>query len=137
MKTTYYLGIDPGVNTGVALWNRVERKLVLVKTMKIHKAFDFLREFPHGTDITVRFEDARLRSWFGKAGREQLQGAGSIKRDCGIWEDFLTDNNIPFQVVAPKNNRTKLPPEKFSRMTGFTGKTSEHGRDAAMLVFGI
>lgn len=87
--------------------------------------------------ISVRFEDARQRRWYGKAGKEQLQGAGSIKRDCTIWEDFLKDYGIPFQAIAPRHNRTKLNKLKFAAITGYKGQSSEHARDAAMLVFGL
>ena len=31
---------------------------------------------------------------------------------------------------------TKLSAEQFRRITGWTEQTNEHGRDAAMLVFG-
>jgi hypothetical protein len=102
----------------------------------------FIPTFHFGTStfkekIFVRFEDARLRKWFGNAGREKLQGAGSIKRDCVIWNDFLTRKQIPFEAVAPKNNKTKLSSKAFKEITKYEGKTSEHSRDAAMLVFGI
>jgi len=31
---------------------------------------------------------------------------------------------------------TKLTADQFKRITGWHGRTNEHGRDAAMLVFG-
>ena len=131
------IGIDVGVNTGVALYDCENKKLVFVSTMKIHQAMaNVILQYTQSKDILVRFEDARLRKWFGNAGREQLQGAGSIKRDSLIWEDFLTDFNIPFEAVAPKNNLTKMTAEYFKKLTGYTKRTSEHSRDAAMLVFG-
>ena len=39
-----------------------------------------------GHEIKLRIEDARLRKWYGNAGREELQGAGSVNRDASIWE---------------------------------------------------
>ncbi len=65
------------------------------------------------------------------------QGAGSVKRDCKIWEDFLTDLDIPFEMVAPRKGMTKYSAAAFKKLTGYEGKTSEHARDAAMLVFGF
>jgi hypothetical protein len=137
----YIIGIDPGVNTGFAIWHPKEKKLSLVETriaviieQKI-MSFDF--EFGE-YKILVRYEDARLRKWFGKEkGVAQLQGAGSIKRDCQRWEEFLTYHEIPFEAVAPKNNRTKMSAEEFNRLTGWQGKTNSHGRDAAALCFGF
>ena len=134
----YYIGIDTGTNTGFAVWDLIDKQFVAIKTYKIDEAMEhvlLLHNIIGLSKIFVRFEDARLRKWFGKAGREQLQGAGSIKRDCVIWEDFLTRKGIAFEAVAPKNNRTKLTAEAFKKITGSKGKTSEHARDAAMLVF--
>lgn len=131
------VGIDTGTNVGLAEWNCIARKLLSVRTMKLHRALELVDNLhkSNGDNLLVRFEDARLRKWYGNAGREKLQGAGSIKRDCVIWQEFLTDKGIRFEAVAPKNNMTKLTDERFKKLTGWLGRTSEHGRDAAMLVF--
>lgn len=136
------IGIDTGVHTGFAVYDTDLKALIYVKEYPIHRAMDIVKRlFDDGSDIKVRFEDARKRTWFGyhtaKEDRARLQGAGSVKRDCQIWEDYLTDLRIPFEMVAPKNNATKLTAEQFRRITGYEGKTNEHGRDAAMLVYGF
>lgn len=43
---------------------------------------------------------------------------------------------IPFELVAPKNNKTKVSADYFKKLTGWEGRTNEHERDCAMLVFG-
>lgn len=135
-EATLIIGIDTGVNTGFAAYDRKEKSLMYVETYKIHRAMQIVKiTFELNNNIFVRFEDARLRKWFGNSGREKLQGAGSVKRDAGIWEDFLKENKIPYEAVAPKNNKTKLTPDLFNRLTGWKGRTSEHARDAAMLCF--
>lgn len=133
-----YIGIDTGTHTGFAVWNSLTRALYRVETKSIHKVMEEVKSYAslENNKILVRFEDARLRNWFGNAGREQLQGAGSIKRDCNIWEDFLKDKNIPYEAVAPKRNRTKLSAVQFKELTGWKERTTEHSRDAAMLVYG-
>ena len=132
------IGIDPGVKTGIAVYDPELKRLLSVDTFKIYQAMQFILYYKenHFT-VFVRIEDARLRKWYGNSGREVLQGAGSVKRDCGIWQDFLTDEYIDFDLVAPKNNRTKISAEMFKKITGYEGRTSEHGRDAAMMVYGI
>lgn len=129
------VGLDTGVHTGFAVWDTTSKALLEVSTLKIHQAMLRVKELSDSDEIAVYFEDARLRSWFGASGREKLQGAGSVKRDCSIWEDFLTDLGVEFHPVAPKNNATKLNASFFEKITGWTGRTSEHARDAAMLVF--
>lgn len=134
-----YIGIDTGTNTGFAVWNKSERKFLEIKTMLIHEAFEKVLSYhaQHGEDLFVRFEDARLRTWFGNKSKAELQGAGSIKRDCSIWDDFLKDKKIHYASMAPKLGLTKLEPQKFQLITGWKEKTSNHSRDAAMLVYGI
>ena len=133
-----YIGIDPGTHTGVAVWDSKEGKFLSLETMPIHRAMDLVRMARDDNEaIQVVFEDARLRTWFGKGNvSAKAQGAGSVKRDCSIWEDFLTDMEIPFVTTKPGNVATKVTPSWFRKLTGWEGRCSEHARDAAMLVFG-
>jgi len=133
----YFIGIDVGTHTGVAVWDKYEKRFVEVVTTTILKAMEIVKKYEKSDIVQVRLEDARKRKWFGDSGRERLQGAGSVKRDCVIWEEFLNDRKIPYMLIAPKNNSTKLSAESFKKITGYSGRTNEHTRDAAMLVFGI
>lgn len=137
MKPTHLIGIDTGANTGFAIWSTEQKKLVEVSTYTITAAMDRVREITaFGGTVHLYIEDARLRKWFGNAGREQLQGAGSVKRDASIWEQFCIENGYAYDLVPPKNNLTKISAESFKNLTGWTGRCSEHARDAAMLVYG-
>lgn len=139
-----HIGIDPGVSTGYAAWDATERKLASVRTLKIHEAMESVMQLrAAGLLHSVTFEDARLRTWFGKMDREQAkygaavrEGAGSVKRDCSIWADFLGAHGIPYRAIKPQVGATKWKADHFARVTGWTGRTSEHARDAALLVFG-
>jgi hypothetical protein len=133
------VGLDPGVNTGFAIWSRSEKRLVSVESVGIVTAMAMVRMMhTHSSLHSVIFEDARLRTWFGKKGREALQGAGSVKRDCQIWSEFLTGlEGVPFKPVSPQSKGAKLDAAQFARVTGWAGRTNEHARDAAMLVWGL
>ena len=138
-----YIGIDTGVHTGIAVWDSEKGKFVYLDTLKIHEALDVVLSYAHkDIPLCVRFEDARQRKWIpmsknmtAELGR--AQGAGYVKAHCQIWEDFLMDYQIPFEAIAPRRNVTKLSAEQFGRITGYKGRTSEHARDAAMLVYGL
>ena len=87
------------------------------------------------------YEDARLRKWFPKERdnseyRGRLMGAGAAKRDAKIWEEYLSDLAIPFERRKPEPGRTKWSEDYWKRITGYAGRTSNHARDAAILVFG-
>ena len=134
-------GIDTGVHTGVALWDTAQRKFLAIRTSGIIDAMDFVWNTATSEGVTVFLEDARLRKWIPRESslnqfKGRAMGAGSVKRDAAIWEEFLTKRGIPFHLVAPERNRTKLSAEAFAALTGWKNRTSSHGRDAAMLVFG-
>lgn len=125
-------GLDPGKETGFALWDARAQKLLTVESMLIHQA---MRRVELERPDLVLFEDARRRTWFADKGRESLMGAGSIKRDCVIWEDFLLELGVPFIAKPPCKGATKWKDQAFRTLTGWPGRTNEHARDAAILVF--
>jgi hypothetical protein len=133
-----WIGIDPGTETGFAVWDDSKRTLIDCRTLKIHKAIDEVKiwsSISPGNVILV-FEDARQRRWYGSNSWEKMQGAGSVKRDCSIWEDFCKDLGLPFQAQPPQGGMTKVSSEYFKMISHWTGRTSNHARDAAMLVIG-
>ena len=137
--TKILIGIDTGVNTGFAV--AADRgnggELEQVESLSITQAMEKVKELIEQwgiSNVCLYIEDARKRTWF-TGGREKSQGVGSVKRDAQIWEDWCTEQNIKFVLVHPAANATKKKATDFKRMTGWIGRTNEHARDAAMLVF--
>ncbi len=136
------IGIDTGMNTGIAVWDIPTQKFTIITSTFIHRAMAMVTEiYERGQLKIVRIEDARLRKWIPeqeteKAERGRREGAGYVKAHAAIWEDFLKDLGIPFQLVAPKDNETKWNAETFNNVTKWKGNTNQHGRDSGFLVFG-
>lgn len=137
------IGIDTGTHTGFAVYDTKTRKLTEVTSMMIHQAMKRVAELKilH-SDVKVRVEDPRQRTWFGERmsreqERQKLQGVGSVKRDATIWDDYLKDLGVPYEMVPPRYNVTKRTSDIFKRYTGWDKPTNEHGRDAAGLIFGF
>ncbi|MBD8008286.1 hypothetical protein [Acinetobacter pecorum] len=108
-----------------------------VECLSITKAMQAVQEIKaiHGKDnFKLYIEDARKRTWF-TGGKEKAQGVGSVKRDAQIWEDWCIEQEFNYIMVHPKANATKTKADLFKKITGWTGRTNEHARDAAMLVF--
>ena len=124
------IGIDPGTHTGIAI--KIEGRWHRIETMSIFAALQTVVMYRYD-NVLVRFEDARLRTYFGKSEREKLQGAGSVKRDCAIWEEVLTEYAIPFQRIHPRYVKATTA-EQFKMLTGWHGQTSIHAREAAWLI---
>lgn len=134
-----FIGIDTGTHTGFAVWDSTKLAFQSIETLLIHEAMqkvDLLADYYGKGNVVVYYEDARLRKWYGANAAQKQQGAGSVKRDCAIWEAFLENRGIEAHPIAPKNNKTKLTSEQFQAVSRYYGRTSEHGRDAAMLVLG-
>lgn len=131
-----HIGIDPGVTTGFAVWDSKLKRFRTIESLKIHEAMDVVSELGtlNAGSLKVWIEDARKRTWYGSKSKEKMQGAGSVKRDCKIWEEFLTDLNIPFEMIHPQKGCTKISEDYFKKVAGYSETSSEHGRDAAMLV---
>jgi len=126
------VGIDPGTHTGVAIWRLKEKCFERIVTMSIVDAMHMLFDgyFP------LVIEDARTRSGSDAA----KMGAGSIRRDCAIWQEFADSYGYPIwwrNTPRGRNHTTKLSAEKFKALTGWNERTSNHARDAAMLVWGM
>lgn len=141
------VGLDPGVETGLAKWDSSTHKLLSVESLSI---VDAMAEFEalhtiHTEEgqccFVVVMEDARKHQVPAKFQKHKshkyLQGIGSVKRDCGMWEQWFTRQRIPFVTRRPSSRITKWPADKFQAATGWTGRTNNHGRDAAMLVVGM
>ena len=136
------VGIDPGVNTGLAVWDSSARQFLDIRCSGIVNAMEYLRRLREERTISlVVFEDARQRKWIPREKdlaefRGRAMGAGSVNRDSAIWEEWCITNRIDFVATPPHQGMTKLTDLYFRGLTGYDRRTNEHGRDAAMLVFG-
>ena len=80
------VGIDPGVNTGLAVWDTSIRQFLDIRCSGIVDAMDYLRRLREERTIgLIVFEDARKRKWIPREKdlaefRGRAMGAGSVKR---------------------------------------------------------
>lgn len=136
------IGIDPGVHTGLAVWDTSNRQFLDIRCSGIVDAMRYLHSLQSDRGIgLVVFEDARQRKWIPREKdlsqfRGRAMGAGSVKRDCSIWEEWCQTFALEYIKVPPRQGMTKFTDAHFRGLTGYDRRTNNHGRDAAMLVFG-
>lgn len=150
-----FIGIDPGENTGLAVWDSARREFAFLATLPLHRAMEVVHRYAvegeyeylrQGESVHVVFEDARQRKWFRRERsaseyRGHLMGAGAAKRDAAIWEEYLSDKKggiygrCTYEARAPRAGMTKWTADTFAQVTGYEGRTSGHARDAALLVY--
>ena len=140
-KIQLHIGIDPGTHTGIAMINSTGH-LFICTTMAIHEA---MREVDywvalHGPgEVHIIVEDARKRGANRREtsdiARAKAQGAGSIKRDSAIWEDYLTFLKVSHTMIPPMRNGTAYREMIFASVYPYwTQRTSEHARAAANMI---
>ena len=135
MPLNYKIGIDPGVNTGMAI---VEGgTYVSIETMSITRALNVVSLLIlDGHKVEVYIEDPNLRKWYGNNSGLKQQGAGSVKRDYSIWKTYCKENNINIHPIHPKDVGSLFDNEiLFKSATKWVKKCSIHARDAARMVY--
>ncbi len=120
------IGIDPGVHTGFAVWELEGDKLLMCEAMGIVQTMQLVLD--HDPALLV-VEDARMRG----GSRQASMGAGSVRRDCSIWEEWARAHGIPLKCISPADKGPKLSAEAFQRLTGWPVGLNEHARDAAAI----
>lgn len=128
------IGIDPGANTGIATY--IGGKLHSLQTIAPHQ----MREAITGASRVI-FEDSRLTSFMFTTVKSRpvalsmARKVGQVDGYCNLITAICADLGIPSHGISPKNKGAKLNAEQFALATGWTGKSNEHARDAAMVAW--
>lgn len=139
MKKSYYIGIDPGINVGMAEWSANDKSLKFVASYQLWEVFRILDSYTElfKEQVTIRIENPN--TWIGfrniSADAGRLQGAGAVKQTYKHLIEYFEANGFEYQPVKLQGTMKKISSEKFKSLTGWTGRTNEHGRDAAMMVW--
>ena len=132
------IGIDPGMNTGIAIYeDGYLEELQTIEPIELDLLFTAYAHEP----LFICFEDSRLQShvWLPS----QTKGvAANIARKIGMvdaWcyyiERLCEKNNVAYFRVSPKAKGTKVDAELFAKLTGWTERSNQHERDAAMAAY--
>ena len=138
-KPTIFIGIDPDIEkNGYAVWDRDDKILEIEK-----KSFwDAIEDIElYNVPIKVIIEAGWLIAKSNWHGAKNKSTAAKIGKNVGsnhqvgkLFEEYCIKNKIQYQLVKPKG---KIKADTFKRITGYTRRTNQDERDAAMLVFGI
>lgn len=150
-----YVGIDPGVNTGICIYNSDTKEIIKLLTLDFWDTitlFTRLAEMQHyfcidEEIITVIIENSALnKPTFSKAGGETARkmqkisrNVGSNQRESVLLIEGIRRMGFAVKEVRPsgkKGMKRKWSKEVFENITGWKKQSSQHSRDAAMLVFG-
>lgn len=130
------LGIDPGMNTGFAIYEN--GKLVNLQT---GSPWDMAAMIRHLTPAQVVFEDSRLQSnvWNATGTRAQAckisRNVGQIDAWCSYILAVCEQARVPVLSISPKGKGKKIDAAEFGALTGWIGQSNQHCRDAAMVAW--
>ena len=128
------LGIDPGKNTGVAVFN--DGKLTALETILPNQLTQYIESL---RPSFVCFEDSRLQSVTWSRGVNHAaslkiaRDVGRIDALCEIIADTCETLKIPYVGVSPKAKGRKYKAEEFRKLTGWEWQSNQHCRDAALV----
>jgi hypothetical protein len=155
------IGIDPGVHTGFAMtvrdtenlsWHLAEKGTEWnLETFSFWGAVKRLAaiQLEHPDQLPkVYIEDPNINkpTFHRKLGGESMrsyqarmhkisQNVGMNKRDAQLLIDWLSMRGWDYYPVPPRK-AAKVNAEYFKKLTGYSKRSSQHARDAAMLILG-
>lgn len=137
------IGIDPDIEkSGFAAYDPKTKKLDL-KTMPFFDLLATISNFHVRCDLKVYIESGWLikkTNWNRKTGvsigvNEKIAESIGKNHQVGkLITEFCEKNGITHFNVPP---RGKIDSATFKRITGYSGRTNQEERDAAMLVYGL
>lgn len=148
----YLIGLDPGKSTGFCLYDKSMKKIMKLCTLDFWQIFDFVKELElifstmnFKGKLSFVIENSSLnKPTFAKAGDGKELSRQKISRNVGMnqRESVLLIEGIrrlgyEVKEVTPSKKsayKGKITVPMFKAMTGWKGTSSQHARDAAMLV---
>lgn len=146
MKARYHIGIDGGVKTGLAVWDRETKKFDTLETVDFWQVVDLLVKycdrFYERENTVVYIEDpSQNKPVFMKKGANNrakimkvAQNVGGVKRETELLIEGLERMLYTVKRIQPSSS--KWDSKTFKSITGYKKRCSQHARDAAKLVYG-
>ncbi len=135
----YSIGIDPGKQTGFAVYDIINGNLNIVETTDFWEVYTAVQLFVPSDLSRVVVEVPKSKHVWHKAAtnekamQRQAVNVGSVIREAELLAEGLELLGYPVIRVHP---RGKVDAAKFKAYTGWSERTNEHSRDAGMLCYG-
>lgn len=133
------LGIDPGADTGLGVWDCAREKLLDIRTVAKAKAFDIALRLAREHDVDVILIEQNKDTVYNRPGqspRAMLRIAKNVGENIAFAGELarrFQAEGFKVELVPPKRDFTKWNQETFEAAFGRVGRVSEHARDASLL----
>lgn len=134
----YLICIDPGRQSGVALYDYDDARIKNVTTKDFWGVLDYVcGDFtPDSCAVLIESSNADGATWSADGHTQNV--ANKIKRDIGknnreasLLQERLSSLGYRCALVRPRNTKRKA--DEVARISGWPGKTNNHNRDAIMM----
>ena len=143
-----YLGIDPGVNNGVAAYNSKKNEVNLstlsffdlIASLELTAVNNY--EAPHNVIVVIenviknKPVFSKHRTYQTRQDLKIAQNVGENKAYCKLIIEKCKILGFRVILKTPGKNNRKLDAKQFRKITGLADRCSQHARDAFMLIFG-
>jgi len=135
----FLIGIDPGKDTGFAVYDTDEKAFVLCKKYSFWEAIEKLAYYKTFGFLAYVELPKTKHVWHSGAKNQNAKNrtavnVGSVIREAELIVEWLEREEVEHKTVAPKG---KVNDAVFRKLTGWPGRTSQHARDAGMLLVGV
>lgn len=132
------IGLDPGVNTGMAVYE--DGELVSLQTIEPHQIGLILSQY-QVEPLFLVFEDSRLQShvWLPSQSKgvaaNIARKVGMVDAWCYLIERVCEQHDIAYMRISPKAKGGKIDAELFKKVTRWDKRSNQHERDAAIVAW--
>jgi hypothetical protein len=147
VERKYAIGIDPGVTTGFAMYDRRLKVISVVKTLDFWSCYEHLKatkptcdmfivvvECPVKTAMYARQEPNAAKG-NARYGNRMMSNAAGNAREAELLADGI--EKLGFEVRRVRPAREKWNQERLERVTGYTERTNQHVRDAIQMCWEV
>ena len=128
----YTIGIDPGKDTGFALYDRANKQIKELLTLNFVSTINYMKRFPVDSIFAVVVEvPATKANWHNSSAAHNV---GRVCRESELMAAMLVD--MGFNVIT-QHPKGKVDAKRFTLITGWENRNNQHQRDAGMLCFGL
>lgn len=138
------IGLDGGIHTGMAVYNRASGTFDEIKETTFQAAIWEITEKYQSAIIIVELPTNK-HVWHKAGGniavvQRTAVNVGSVLRESQLLVDTLDyigrrkGCDYEIRTVPPQG---KVDAERFRKLTGHNGRINQHGRDAALLCYGV
>jgi hypothetical protein len=143
------LGIDPGVNTGLAVYCSKSDALEAVFTTDFWGSVEFIDKYIEDAwcinqQVIAVVELSDTRHVWHKSAKSKFKtdaakvsvglDVGSVLREATLLVKYLEKRGITTYTVPPAKDGKK-DADFFARATGWSKQTNQHSRDAGLLCY--